>query len=448
VAFFEASALSKSFGSPAGVREVLHDASLSVSRGEFVAIVGATGCGKSTLLHLLSGLTRPDSGSMTLDGISVTGVHRDVALVFQNYSLLPWFSALENVRLAVDAAFPDWTAQRQREQAQRYLQHVGLGNALGRRPSQLSGGMRQRVAIARAFAIEPTILFLDEPFGALDALTRGSLQQELSRLCASPDRPVTVVMITNSVNEAILLADRILPMMRGPRATLGASIPVGLQRPRASDSLLHDAEAIRVRARVVDALTGNLSAMPGSPTARDNVTLALGRDAGISHRRRTELADNYLQLVGVSDAADERPAGLSLGTEQRVALARALASEPRFLLLDEPFSQLDSLTRFELQDTLLRVWEETRQIVVMVTHDVDEALYLADRLILMTDGPEATIGAVLRVDLPRPRTRCEVLAHPTYYDLRKQVIDFLEGHAHQSRPSALGQVLERYGSGF
>jgi nitrate ABC transporter ATP-binding subunit len=175
-------------------------------------------------------------------------------------------------------------------------------------------------------------------------------------------------------------------------------------------------------------------------TARDNVTLAIGRD-NTSHRRRRELSEHYLQLVGVSDVADELPAGLSLGTQQRVSLARALASEPRFLLLDEPFSQLDSLTRFELQDTLLRVWEETRQIVVMVTHDVDEALYLADRLVLMTDGPEATIGAVLPVELPRPRTRSAVLEHPTYYSLRKHVIDFLERHAHQSRRSALDQVL-------
>jgi nitrate/nitrite transport system ATP-binding protein len=260
VAFFEAAALSKSFPSPNGVRDVLRDASLSVARGEFVAIVGATGCGKSTLLHLLSGLTRPDSGSVTQDGVAVTGIRNDVALVFQNNSLLPWFSALENVRLAVDAAFPDWPARRQRQHAQRCLEQVGLGNATGRRPSQLSGGMRQRVAIARAFAIEPAMLFLDEPFGALDALTRSSLQQELSRLCASPDRPVTVVMITNSVEEAILLADRILPMTRGPRATLGASIPVGLARPRAADLLLHDAEAIRVRARVVEALTGTIAA--------------------------------------------------------------------------------------------------------------------------------------------------------------------------------------------
>ena len=131
-----------------------------------------------------------------------------------------------------------------------------------------------------------------------------------------------------------------------------------------------------------------------------------------------------------------------MGTQQCVSLARALAVEPRFLLLDEPFSQLDSLTRFDLQDILLRVWERSGKTVVMVTHDVDEALYLADRLILMTDGPEATVGEVLNVPFPRPRSRAAVLAHPRYHECRRQVIDFLEHHAHQSRPSALDDVLQ------
>jgi ABC-type nitrate/sulfonate/bicarbonate transport system ATPase subunit len=146
-------------------------------------------------------------------------------------------------------------------------------------------------------------------------------------------------------------------------------------------------------------------------------------------------------MVGVADAAEQIPSQLSLGTQQCVSLARALAAEPRFLLLDEPFSQLDSLTRFELQDTLLRVWEETDKTVVMVTHDVDEALYLADRLILMTDGPEAMVGDVLNVPFPRPRNRAAVLGRPDYHLLRRHVIDFLEHHAHQSRPSALDDIL-------
>ena len=179
-------------------------------------------------------------------------------------------------------------------------------------------------------------------------------------------------------------------------------------------------------------------------TARQNVQIAASQ--GVQHRPRRETAaaaDHYLELVGISDAADQLPAQLSLGTQQCVSLARALAVEPRFLLLDEPFSQLDSLTRFELQDLLLRVWEQSGKTVVMVTHDIDEALYLADRLILMTDGPEATVGEVLKVPFPRPRVRGDVLRHAEYHPCRRRVIDFLEHHAHQSRPSALDSVLHR-----
>jgi nitrate ABC transporter ATP-binding subunit len=177
-------------------------------------------------------------------------------------------------------------------------------------------------------------------------------------------------------------------------------------------------------------------------TARQNVQVAAGQ--GTSPRSRREAlaaAMRYLELVGVGDVADEMPAQLSLGTQQCVALARALAMEPRFLLLDEPFSQLDSLTRFELQDILLRVWEASPTTVVMVTHDVDEALYLADRLILMTDGPEATVGETMNVPFARPRHRSTVLAHPDYHACRRRVLDFLDHHAHQVRPSALDGVL-------
>ena len=176
-------------------------------------------------------------------------------------------------------------------------------------------------------------------------------------------------------------------------------------------------------------------------TARDNVRLAAAQRAGVAAKQQRAGAEHYLSLLGVADAADQLPAHLSLGTQQCVSLARALSVEPRFLLLDEPFSQLDSLTRFELQDILLRVWEESDKTVVMVTHDVDEALYLADRLILMTDGPEAMVGGSLDVPFARPRRRAAVLAHPEYHACRRRVIDFLEHHAHQSRPSALDSVL-------
>jgi nitrate ABC transporter ATP-binding subunit len=176
-------------------------------------------------------------------------------------------------------------------------------------------------------------------------------------------------------------------------------------------------------------------------TARGNVLLAAAQRPATTRAQQRRTADHYLELVGVADAAPRFPGQLSLGTQQCVSLARSLSTEPRFLLLDEPFSRLDSLTRFELQDTLLRVWERSGKTVVMVTHDVDEALYLADRLILMTDGPSATVGDSLAVPFPRPRSRAAVLSHPDYHRCRRRVIDFLECHAHQSRPSALDDIL-------
>ena len=263
--FIELAGICKSFVTQGARRDVLEGVSLSIDRGEFVSIVGSMGSGKSTLLNIAAGLLTPDRGTVrigeTKHGPGPSGVEGvNAALVFQNYSLLPWFTALENVRLAVQAAFPKWSRAQQLEQARRSLELVGLGGALDRRPAQLSGGMRQRVAIARAFAIEPEILFLDEPFGALDALTRDTLRQELAKLC-SATRGMTTLMITNNVDEAILLSDRIVPMTpgprlrsgHGPRASLRAPIPVPLTRPRPA-SFGSNAEVLRVRTTVVEAL--------------------------------------------------------------------------------------------------------------------------------------------------------------------------------------------------
>ena len=274
MAFLEVRGLSKSFPSPAGMRHVLKDVTLEVEYGEFISIVGSMGSGKSTLLSLLAGLTSPDAGAVVIDGKPVTGIRGDAAFVFQNYSLLPWFSALENVRLAVSAAFPSATAAEQRARATEALERVGLGNALDRKPRQLSGGMRQRVSLARAFATEPRVLFLDEPFGALDALTRDTLQQDLAQLCAGRDRPVTVVMITNSVEEAILLSDRIVPIVTGPPASLGAPIVVELARPRTLAQLAHDEQATHARAHVIAALTASMQRRGRPSTATPNPGLS------------------------------------------------------------------------------------------------------------------------------------------------------------------------------
>jgi len=251
LSYLEVHNVSKTFSSGNLVREVLKHVSLSADQGEFISVMGFTGSGKTTFLNIISGLVSPDSGSVRIGGHDVRGVHPRAAVVFQNYSLLPWFSALENVRLAVDAAFPDWPRARQAKQAHQYLDAVGLSGAKHRRPGQLSGGMRQRVAIARAFAAEPDILFLDEPFSALDALTRANLQQELARLCSDAGRPVTTIMVTNNLDEALLLSDKIVAMTRGPRANLSAPIDVNLPRPRTAAQLLHDPAAVNIRGEVV-----------------------------------------------------------------------------------------------------------------------------------------------------------------------------------------------------
>ena len=248
-----------------GDREVLRHVSLSIDEGEFVSIVGASGSGKTTLVKIAAGLARADRGTVTVDSQTVSEFPLRASIVFQNYSLLPWLSALENVRLAVESAFPEWPKSKHKEQAEKYLAMVGLGAALAKRPSQLSGGMRQRVAIARAFASEPRVLFLDEPFGALDALTRATLQQELARLCQAQTPRVTALMITNSVDEAILLSDRIHALGRGPGASLSAAVPVPLARPRAADLMMHDEEAVRVRTRITEFLAASNSGRSTRP---------------------------------------------------------------------------------------------------------------------------------------------------------------------------------------
>jgi nitrate/nitrite transport system ATP-binding protein len=208
MALLELKGVSKGFAS----RPVLRDVHLSVEEREFVAVVGASASGKTTLLKIAAGLLYPDQGSVSMAGAPVVDFSREAAIVFQNYSLLPWLSALENVRLAVEGAYPEWTAARHTEHSRLYLDKVGLGAACDKKPNQLSGGMRQRVAIARAFAVEPRFLFLDEPFGALDALTRATLQRQLLDL--AKERPVTTLMITNNMDEARLLGDRVFALGR------------------------------------------------------------------------------------------------------------------------------------------------------------------------------------------------------------------------------------------
>jgi nitrate/nitrite transport system ATP-binding protein len=250
MAYVELSKVHKSYGKGAGRTEVLRDINLEMEQGEFVAVVGFSGAGKTTLVSLIAGLIAPDSGSVSVDGRVVTGPGVDRGVVFQNYSLLPWQSAADNVRLAVDQAFPKATPEERQARVERYLSLVGLGAAGHKRPRELSGGMRQRVALARALAMDPAVLLLDEPLGAVDALTRGTLQAEIARIWQADKK--TVLLITNDVEESLLLADRVIPLSAGPAATLGPNIVVDIERPRDRRELARDPRARALRLQIVE----------------------------------------------------------------------------------------------------------------------------------------------------------------------------------------------------
>ncbi len=255
MAFLELKDVRRGYG-PAGKRtEVLGGINLSIEKGEFVAIVGFSGSGKTTLISMISGLLRPDSGSVLLDGREVTEPGRERAVIFQNYSLLPWMTVFENVALGVEQVYSDWPAAKRREHVDKYVSMVKLSDARHKKPHELSGGMRQRVAVARALAMDPEILLMDEPLGALDALTRATLQDEIERIWEE-DRK-TVILITNDVDEGLLLADRIIPLSPGPRATLGPSFPIDIPRPRDRKSLNHDPRFKEVRNAIVAYLLGS-----------------------------------------------------------------------------------------------------------------------------------------------------------------------------------------------
>jgi nitrate/nitrite transport system ATP-binding protein len=228
--YLDVRGVEKSFTTASGTTRVLGGASLALEEGEFVAIVGYSGSGKTTLISLVAGLLGPDAGEIRLESRLVTEPGPERGIVFQQYSLLPWLTVHDNVALAVDAVNPGLGRAERRRLTEEFIGLVNLTPAAGKRPRELSGGMRQRVAVARGLAMQPKVLLMDEPFSALDALTRATLQDELLRIWQT--RRTTVVLVTNDVDEAILLADRIYPMTPGPGAVLGPAIDVGLPRPR------------------------------------------------------------------------------------------------------------------------------------------------------------------------------------------------------------------------
>jgi nitrate/nitrite transport system ATP-binding protein len=249
-AFLEVRGLAKSF--PGAGAPVFDAVNFSVTRGEFVCIIGHSGCGKTTILNVLAGLDQASAGTVIMDNREVAGPSLDRGVVFQGHALMPWLSVRKNIAFAVRSKWPDWTRAQIDEQVERFVTLVGLGAALDKKPSQLSGGMKQRVGIARAFAIQPKMLLLDEPFGALDALTRGTIQDELLKICAETRQ--TVFMITHDVDEAILLADTVLLMSNGPQARIAEVVRNPLPRSRKRATLHHEPLFYAVRNHLVDFL--------------------------------------------------------------------------------------------------------------------------------------------------------------------------------------------------
>lgn len=271
--FVDVETLTKTFPAQGGELTVFEHVNFGIEKGEFVCIIGHSGCGKSTILNILAGLDSATRGAVIMDGKEVSGPSLERGVVFQNYSLLPWLSALKNVMFAVRSRWPNWDKKQLRDHCYKYLEMVGLtGGAELRKPSQLSGGMRQRVSIARAFAIQPKLLLLDEPFGALDALTRGNIQDELLKVWSQTNQ--TVFMITHDVDEAILLADRILLMTNGPYARVAESVKVSIKRPRERSSMIHDPGYYPIRNHLVDFLVSRSKELAGSDTGETRAEAA------------------------------------------------------------------------------------------------------------------------------------------------------------------------------
>ncbi len=251
--FIKVESVEMVFSTKKGSFHALREIDLSVAQGEFVTLIGHSGCGKSTLLNLIAGLLQATSGVLLCDRREIAAPGPERAVVFQNHSLLPWLSCAENVHLAVERVFGAREAKAQlKARTQAALELVGMGHAVNKRPHEISGGMKQRVGIARALAMEPKVLLMDEPFGALDALTRARLQDELLKIVARTQS--TVVMVTHDVDEAVLLSDRIVMMTNGPAATIGEILRVDLPRPRDRVELAEDRDYVHCRKAVLDFL--------------------------------------------------------------------------------------------------------------------------------------------------------------------------------------------------
>ena len=263
MSFLQVQGLSKSF--PGHAKAVFDNVSFALEKGEFVCIVGHSGCGKTTILNVLAGLDQPSGGTVIMDGREVAGPSLERGVVFQGHALMPWLSAMKNIAFAVRSKWPAWNEIQVQTHCQKFIDLVGLTGAEHKKPSELSGGMKQRVGIARAFAIQPKMLLLDEPFGALDALTRGTIQDELVKIVRATAQ--TVFMITHDVDEAILLADKILLMSNGPQAFIAEIVENTLPKDRERHSMHHDPQYYRIRNHLVDFLINRSKLVQGGAPA-------------------------------------------------------------------------------------------------------------------------------------------------------------------------------------
>lgn len=248
-----------SFKTPKGVYTAVKDISLSVKKGEIISLIGHSGCGKSTLMGTISGMVKPTTGEVLANGITVTKPGPDRGIVFQNYSLLPWLSVYKNIYEAVDAAKKGMSSADKKTLVEKNLKMVNLWDHKDKLPGHLSGGMKQRVAIARAFSINPSILLLDEPFGALDALTKSNMHVELLKLWNLGHREKTIVMVTHDIEEAIFLSDRVVVMNNGPAATIREIIDIPLPRPRNKKEIVHDPQYMAIHDKLLNLLIDKFS---------------------------------------------------------------------------------------------------------------------------------------------------------------------------------------------
>lgn len=249
MAYLELKNVCKTYGQGENSTEVLSNINLKIEEGEFVAIVGFTGSGKTTLVNLINGLIKPTSGEVLFKGEPVVGTSHERGVIFQNYSLLPWLTVAQNVSMAVKEAFPKESKNEIKDRVANYVEMVGLSHAINKRPKELSGGMRQRVAVARALAMKPEMIIMDEPLGALDALTRGNLQDEILNIWNQDKR--TALLITNDVDEGIYMADRIIPLKPGPKATLGPEFKIEIDRPRDKTELNDNPNFMKTRNEII-----------------------------------------------------------------------------------------------------------------------------------------------------------------------------------------------------